>query len=163
MHDAHHQQPQPVLEAVELQKTYGRRRVVDGVSGAPEASARVTLFSKSPFSSGAVTDFKADVVHSVTLPIRAARQAVDVIADVIEDGVRRCVGDAGLPIHAISGIGMLAVGTLGFPYIGKLQDDKANEAIIASYVEDGRERALPNLLGNYCRRLDSGPRFLLTE
>ncbi len=31
MQDAQ-QQRQPVLEAVELQKTYGRRRVVDGVN-----------------------------------------------------------------------------------------------------------------------------------
>ena len=34
-----------------------------------------------------------------------------------------------LTLNAISGIGMLAVGTLGFPYIGALQADKQIEAI----------------------------------
>ena len=34
-----------------------------------------------------------------------------------------------LTLNAISGIGMLAVGTLGFPYIGALQADKEVEAI----------------------------------
>ncbi len=37
-----------------------------------------------------------------------------------------------LTLNAISGIGMLAVGTLGFPYIGTLQADKNIEAIVAS-------------------------------
>ena len=34
-----------------------------------------------------------------------------------------------MTLNAISGIGMLAVGTLGFPYIGALQADKEVEAI----------------------------------
>ena len=34
-----------------------------------------------------------------------------------------------LTLNAISGIGMLAVGTLGFPYIGAMQADKAIEAV----------------------------------
>jgi MFS family permease len=37
-----------------------------------------------------------------------------------------------LTLNAISGIGMLAVGTLGFPYIGALQDDKQNEALVSN-------------------------------
>ncbi len=37
-----------------------------------------------------------------------------------------------LTLNAISGIGMLAVGTLGFPYIGALQADKAIEAVATS-------------------------------
>ena len=63
----------------------------------------------------AVTDFKADVVHSVTLPIRTARQSIGVVADVIEDGVRRCVGNAGLPMHEISGIGIGLPGIIESP------------------------------------------------
>ncbi|HUG67780.1 MAG TPA: MFS transporter [Pirellulaceae bacterium] len=39
-----------------------------------------------------------------------------------------------LTLNAISGIGMLAVGTLGFPYIGTLQADKQIEAIQSSSV-----------------------------
>jgi MFS family permease len=37
-----------------------------------------------------------------------------------------------LTLNAIGGIGMLAVGTLGLPFIGKLQVDKENPAVIAS-------------------------------
>lgn len=37
-----------------------------------------------------------------------------------------------LTLNAISGIGMLAVGTLGFPYIGTLQSDKQIAAVEAS-------------------------------
>lgn len=37
-----------------------------------------------------------------------------------------------LTLNAISGIGMLAVGTLGFPYIGTLQADKQIDAVVAS-------------------------------
>ena len=37
-----------------------------------------------------------------------------------------------LTLNAISGIGMLTVGTLGFPYIGALQADKEVEAILGS-------------------------------
>ncbi len=50
-----------------------------------------------------------------------------------------------LTLNAISGIGMLAVGTLGFPFIGTLQSAKQIEAVVASdeaqavpgLVEDG--------------------------
>ena len=37
-----------------------------------------------------------------------------------------------LTLNAISGIGMLAVGVLGFPYIGKLKDDKQVQSIITN-------------------------------
>jgi hypothetical protein len=52
-----------------------------------------------------------------------------------------------LTLNAISGIGMLAVGTLGFPYIGALQAEKENQAILSAeqvsdevpgLVEDGQ-------------------------
>jgi len=54
-----------------------------------------------------------------------------------------------LTLNAISGIGMLAVGTLGFPYIGALQAEKAiaavsvtKEAQDAGLVKDGTITAL---------------------
>ena len=54
-----------------------------------------------------------------------------------------------LTLNAISGIGMLAVGTLGFPYIGALQAEKAIEAVVATeaaqaagLVKDGELVAL---------------------
>jgi MFS family permease len=48
-----------------------------------------------------------------------------------------------LTLNAISGIGMLAVGTLGFPFIGKLQVDQENAAIVQSI--DAAE-AVPGLV-----------------
>lgn len=54
----------------------------------------------------ALTDFRADVIGSVNLPIRPARQTVGVVADIIEDGVRQCVADAGLELHELNGIGI---------------------------------------------------------
>ena len=52
----------------------------------------------------AVTNFCADVLCSLALPIRIDRQTAAVIADLVEDGVRRCVADAGLAIAEISGL-----------------------------------------------------------
>ena len=52
----------------------------------------------------AVTDFCADILCSLALPIRIDRQSASVIADLVEDGVRRCISDAGLDIAEISGV-----------------------------------------------------------
>src|SRR5262249_36248569 len=48
-----------------------------------------------------------------------------------------------LTLNAISGIGMLAVGTLGFPFIGTLQADKAIQAVAAN---ERAIKALPGLV-----------------
>ncbi len=52
----------------------------------------------------ATTNFRADVLNSLALPIRVDRQPVSVIADLVEDGVRRSVADAGLDVERISGV-----------------------------------------------------------
>ena len=52
----------------------------------------------------AVTNFCADILRSLALPVRIDRQTASVIADLVEDGVRRCVSDAGLDIAEISGV-----------------------------------------------------------
>lgn len=58
-----------------------------------------------------------------------------------------------LTLNAISGIGMLAVGTLGFPYIGVLQTQEQQKAlanstavveIVPTLVEDGKFTAVTN-------------------
>jgi predicted NBD/HSP70 family sugar kinase len=49
----------------------------------------------------AVTNFQGDVLAELAMPVRVARQPIDVIADLVEDGVRRCVADAGLALGAI--------------------------------------------------------------
>jgi len=52
----------------------------------------------------ATTNFCADILSSLVLPIRIDRQTASVIADLVEDGVRRCVSDAGLAIEEIAGV-----------------------------------------------------------
>ena len=54
----------------------------------------------------AVTDFAGCAVHSLVLPVRLDRQPAETIADLVEDGVRQCVSDAGLRLEAISGLGI---------------------------------------------------------
>ncbi len=57
-----------------------------------------------------------------------------------------------LTLNAISGLGMLAVGTLGFPYIGALQADMQIQAVVATdaakkapgLVENGQLTAVEN-------------------
>ena len=50
-----------------------------------------------------------------------------------------------LTLNAISGIGMLAVGTLGFPYIGTLQADRENVALVSNETV---AKELPGLVEN---------------
>lgn len=52
----------------------------------------------------AVTNFCADILRTLTLPIRIDRQTATVISDLVEDGVRRCVEDAGLEMSNILGV-----------------------------------------------------------
>jgi predicted NBD/HSP70 family sugar kinase len=52
----------------------------------------------------ATTNFRADVLESLTLPVRVDRQPVAVIADLVEDGVRRSVGDANLTMAQVAGV-----------------------------------------------------------
>jgi predicted NBD/HSP70 family sugar kinase len=48
-----------------------------------------------------VTNFRGDVLSKLMLPIRIDRQPIGVIADLVEDGVRRCVVDAGLSLEDV--------------------------------------------------------------
>ncbi len=65
------------------------------VVGARLAPDRITI---------ATTNFRADIRSSLTLPVRVGRHSVPVVADLIEDGIRRSVADAGLEMKEISGI-----------------------------------------------------------
>jgi predicted NBD/HSP70 family sugar kinase len=51
-----------------------------------------------------VTDFQGDVLAELTQPVRVDRQPADVIADLVEDGVRRCVADAGLTLDKVESL-----------------------------------------------------------
>jgi len=70
----------------------------------PEAAFVVGVKLAPDHITVATTDFRADVLKSVTLPVRIDRQPVSVIADLVEDGVRRCIADADLAIERISGV-----------------------------------------------------------
>jgi predicted NBD/HSP70 family sugar kinase len=52
----------------------------------------------------AATNFRADVLASLIMPVRISRQSASVIADIVEDGVRRCVADADLNLSRIAGL-----------------------------------------------------------
>lgn len=58
-----------------------------------------------------VTNLKAEVLLSLVLPVRTERMAPEVIADLLEDGVRNSVAKAGLRLGDIIGIG---IGVPGF-------------------------------------------------
>ncbi len=52
----------------------------------------------------AVTNFQADILNSVSVPVRVDRQPSSVVLDLVEDAVRRCVEDAALAVETISGL-----------------------------------------------------------
>jgi predicted NBD/HSP70 family sugar kinase len=80
----------------------GRPRVMLKLN--PEAAHVVGVKLAPDQITVAVTNFCADILCSLALPIRIDRQTARVIADLVEDGVRRCVSDAGLEIADISGV-----------------------------------------------------------
>jgi MFS family permease len=55
----------------------------------------------------------------------------------------QCPKGGALTLNAISGIGMLAVGTLGFPYIGILQTQSQQAAVVA---DTGLQSQIPGLV-----------------
>jgi len=80
----------------------GRPRVMLKLN--PDAAHVVGVKLASDQIAVAATNFCADILSSLSLPIRIDRQTASVIADLVEDGVRRCVGDAGLDMSQISGV-----------------------------------------------------------
>ena len=65
------------------------------VCGAKLAPNKITI---------AVTNFQADVLSTVSIPIRVDRQPASVILDLVEDGVRSCIEAAGLLVEDISSL-----------------------------------------------------------
>jgi predicted NBD/HSP70 family sugar kinase len=80
----------------------GRPRVMLRLN--PEAARVVGVKLAPDLITIAVTDFCAEVLGKLSLPIRIHRQTPAVIADLVEDGVRRCVSDADLEMKDIAGI-----------------------------------------------------------
>ncbi|MFC0410126.1 ROK family transcriptional regulator [Roseomonas elaeocarpi] len=82
----------------------GRPRVLLDLNGAAYTVVGVKL---SAHRIGvAVTDARGEPLAELVLPLRVSRQSPGVVADLVEDGVRRCVADAGLRMEQISGIGI---------------------------------------------------------
>lgn len=65
------------------------------VCGAKLAPNKITI---------AVTNFQADVLGTVSIPIRVNRQPASVILDLVEDGVRSCIEAAGLQVDDINSL-----------------------------------------------------------
>ena len=80
----------------------GRPRVMLQLN--PEAAHVVGVKLAPDQITVAVTNFCADVLRTLALPIRIDRQTAGVIADLVEDGVRRCVSDSDLEMSDISGV-----------------------------------------------------------
>jgi predicted NBD/HSP70 family sugar kinase len=80
----------------------GRPRVLLELN--PDAAFAVGVKLVPSAITVAVTNFRADVLQSLNLPIRVDRQPSSVIADLVEDGVRRCTADAGLAVERIGGV-----------------------------------------------------------
>jgi predicted NBD/HSP70 family sugar kinase len=82
--------------------TRGRPRVMLELN--PDAAYVVGVKLARDQITVAATNFRADVLKTLSMPIRIDRQPLSVIADLVEDGVRRCIADAGLAIGAINGV-----------------------------------------------------------
>lgn len=65
------------------------------VCGAKLAPNKITI---------AVTNFQADVLGTVSIPIRVDRQPASVILDLVEDGVRSCIEATGLQVEDINSL-----------------------------------------------------------
>ncbi|HLJ71570.1 MAG TPA: ROK family transcriptional regulator [Roseiarcus sp.] len=82
--------------------TRGRPRVMLELN--PEAAYVVGVKLAPDQITIAATNFRADVLASLALPIRISRQPASVVADLVEDGVRRCLADADLTVARIAGL-----------------------------------------------------------
>ncbi|KKB76968.1 ROK family transcriptional regulator [Devosia soli] len=59
-----------------------------------------------------VTDFQGDVLAELVLPLRVDRLPLSVIADLVEDGVRRCVLDAGIAMADVKSVAVSLPGII---------------------------------------------------
>lgn len=93
-----------VLRVEQTETGRGRPRVLLSLNGSAYTVVGVKL---SAHRIGiAVTDARCEPLGSLVLPVRIARQSPSVIADLVEDGVRQCVADAGLSVDSIDGVGV---------------------------------------------------------
>jgi transcriptional regulator of PTS gene len=82
----------------------GRPRVLLGL--VPDAAYVVGIKISEALTTVTLVDFRGEFVSSAELPIRMARQPVEVIADLIEDTIDDCVNKSGVDRSRIKGIGI---------------------------------------------------------
>jgi len=87
----------------------GRRRVMLALN--PSAAFVVGVKLSAFQLSFAVTNMQADVISSLTVPVRIGKRSAEFVTDLMEEGIRHCVAKAKLGMEMISGIG---VGIPGF-------------------------------------------------
>jgi len=87
----------------------GRRRVMLALN--PSAAYVVGVKLSAFQLSFAVTNMQADVISSLTVPVRIGKRSAEFVTDLMEEGIRHCVAKAKLGMEMISGIG---VGIPGF-------------------------------------------------
>ncbi|MBE7220200.1 MAG: ROK family transcriptional regulator [Caulobacteraceae bacterium] len=80
----------------------GRPRVLLELN--PEAAQVVGVKLAPDRITVVLTNFRADVLAQLALPIRLHRQSASVVADLVEDGIRQCVADAGQHLEGVRGI-----------------------------------------------------------
>ncbi|MBE7220438.1 MAG: ROK family protein, partial [Caulobacteraceae bacterium] len=80
----------------------GRPRVLLELN--PEAAQVVGVKLAPDRITVVLTNFQADVLAQLALPIRLDRQPASVVADLVEDGIRQCVTDAGRHLADVRGI-----------------------------------------------------------
>jgi len=88
--------------------TRGRRRIMLSLN--PEAAYVVGVKISAFQVSFAVVDFVGNVKSSLITPCMVSERSEEMVADIIEDGVRICVKDAKLNMKDISGVGLAVSG-----------------------------------------------------
>ncbi len=82
----------------------GRPRVLLGLVADAAYVAGVKISETQ--MTAAIADFRGETVAALQLPIRLARQAPEVIADLIEDALRDCIARSGVDVARIKGVGI---------------------------------------------------------
>ena len=82
----------------------GRPRVLLGL--VPDAAYVMGIKIAESMTTLALVDFRGELVASSQLPIRMARQPVDVITDLIEDALNDCLDKSGIDRARVKGIGI---------------------------------------------------------
>ena len=119
--------------------TRGRPRVMLELN--PDAAYVVGVKLTPDQITIATTNFRADVMNALSLPIRIDRQTVPVIVDLVEDGILRSVADADLSKDQINGI------CVGLPGVVERESGRCRQSPIFGTLDVPFGSALSERLG----------------